>query len=452
MLAAEPNADLLLPPRTRLLHIGPMKTGTTSIQAAANRRRAKLLENGVRYPGVWFNHARQLGALMGWSVDTWKRFGPLRPDLLDVDSAGVPQPELWDEFMAEIDADQENRIFITHEFVSQADDRIAARMVDALGERTHVCLTLRSPGQIVPSLWAQGIRDDAQTEPFNAWLDRFYGRDADHPMSARFRRAYDQAELVQRWAALVGPENVTVVIVDVSDPSRLTGSFEAMLGLPAGLLSWGRGRTNRSLTAPEVELFRAVNAHLRDSGADWLSYYDLIRKGAILHGAQRRKLGAGEPRVLLPDWAARIAERDGQDFAERIGRSGVRVVGDLAELGTTVRSADWPEIDTVPVDLAAPAIAAAVMAAQTVREKADNQLAARSAEVRKLERRLAELTHRIEAHEHRPLARHAHTIPPDQRPAHLAESFGVRDLAAALKRRLRRRLRQRLPTRLSPGT
>ena len=428
MLAPESNTELLLPPRARLLHIGPMKTGTTSVQAAANARRAQLLEHGVRYPGAWFAHARQLGALMGYSVDTWKRPGPLRPDLLDVDKAGVPAAKLWTDLQREIDADEERRIFITHEFVSQTDDQTARRIVDALGERTHVCLTLRSPGQIVPSLWAQGIRDDAQTEPFEDWLDRFYGKDPEHPMSGRFQRAYDQADLVERWARLVGPDKVTVVIVDPSRPNQLTDSFEAMLGLPAGMLSWGR--TNRSLTAPEAELFRAANVELRERGADWVSYFDLIRKGAILLGAQRRKLSADEPRVLLPGWAARIADQDGRDFADRIARSDVRVIGDLAALAIPTRSADWPQIDQVPVDLAASAIAAAVVAAQEARTKRAKAATARP-------------TSQPAAHECPSFTQRARELPPEQRAARLASNFSTRELATALTRRLTYKLRTR---------
>lgn len=417
VLVPESNPELLLPPRARLLHIGPMKTGTTSIQGAASARRAKLLQHGVRYPGAWFAHGRQLGALMGYSVDTWKRPGPLRPDLLDVDKVGVPPARLWTDLQDEIDADGERRIFITHEFVSQTDDETAQRIVDALGERTHVCLTLRSPGQIVPSLWAQGIRDDAQTEPFERWLDRFYGKDPEHPMSGRYLRAYDQAELVERWSRLVGPENVTVVIVDPARPNQLTDSFEAMLGLPAGMLSWGR--TNRSLTVPEAELFRVANVELRERGADWVSYFDLVRKGAILFGAQRRKLSADEPRVQLPEWAARIADQDGSDFADRISRSAVRVVGDLAALAVPTPSTDLPRIDQVPVDLAAPAIAAAVLAAQ--------------------ERRAKDAA----AHTCPTFTQRARELPADQRAGRLASNFSTRELAAALSRRLVYKLRTR---------
>lgn len=434
VLVTDPNAELLLPARTRLLHIGPMKTGTSSIQAAASSRREKLLAHGVRYPGRWFNHRRQLGALMGWSVDTWRRSGPLRPDLLDVDKSGVPPHELWEELHAEISADHDRRIFLTHEFVSQVDDETAKRVLDGIGGPVHVCVTLRAPGQIVPSLWAQGVRDDAQTEPYPGWLASFYGKDPQRPLADRYRRAYDQAELVARWTGLVGPKNVTVVIVDPSAPNRLTDTFESMLGLPAGMLAWGR--SNRSLTAPEAELFRRVNVELDERGADWRSQYDLIWKGAVQHGTQPRKPGPDEARMLLPEWAARIAEEDGRAFADRIAQSDVRVVGNLDDLAAPSPRADWPEMDTIPLDIAVPALAAAVLAAQQGRRKAARQSRRDGAELDRLRRQAAE-------HTCPTFAQQVRSIPADQRAERLASTFSTRELAAALKRRLLYKLRTR---------
>lgn len=422
----------MLPPRTRLLHIGPMKTGTTAVQAAASSRREQLLANGVRYPGPWFNHRRQIGALTGWSVDVWRRSGKLRPDLLDVDTAGIPPREVWDELRTEIDNDTERRIFITHEFVSQADDAMAKRIVDAIGEPVHVCVTLRAPSRIVPSLWAQGTRDDAQTEAFESWLRRFFGQDADHPMPARVRRGYDQGELVQRWAGLLGPQNVTVIIVDPAEPTLLTGAFEEMLGLPAGMLEWRT--SNPALTAVEAELFRQANAALRDRGADWRTFYDLVWKGAVRLGPERRKVGSDERRVTLPPWAAKIANADGQRFAEQIRDAGVRVVGDLDRLTVDVRSAEWQDIEEIPVGIAANALAGAILAGQEQRRNFQARLKSLPASGTKTSPEPVKAPPKS-------LDEFAATIPADQRAGQVAKAFTTHELAIALKRRLLARLR-----------
>ncbi|QDP96893.1 hypothetical protein FOE78_14070 [Microlunatus elymi] len=434
MLIREPSDELLLPERTRLLHIGPMKTGTTSVQAAASARRDQLLAHGVRYPGNDFNHRRQFGALMGWSVDTWRRSDRLRPDLLDVATSGVPSKKVWSRLRAEIDGDQDRRIFLSHEFASQADDAIAERIVDAVGDRVHVCITLRAPGLIVPSLWSQEIRDDALTEPLEEWLRRFYGRSAQHPISARFQRAYDQSGLVDRWARLVGPRNVTVIIVDHADPSLMTSSFEAMLGLPAGMLDWNR--SNRSLTGIDAELFRQANVMMRDRGVDWRSFYSLVWKGAIQLGPEQRKVPAGGPRVMLPPWAGEIADKDGRRFADEIGAMDVRVVGDLDNLAVESRTAPWQDITEIPIEIAADAVAAGVLAGQQSRERFLATELANQEQIAKLRQQLARETTRS-------LADRARAIPANRRAEQLAGAFSSRELAAALKRRLLHRLRTR---------
>ena len=44
-------AAALLEPGTRLLHIGPHKTGTTAVQGALHLARERLAAEGVVYPG-----------------------------------------------------------------------------------------------------------------------------------------------------------------------------------------------------------------------------------------------------------------------------------------------------------------------------------------------------------------------------------------------------------------
>lgn len=416
------NEWLLLPPRTRLLHIGPMKTGTTSVQAAASARRDVLRQHGVCYPGQLFNHRRQLGALMGWSVDTWKRTGELRPDLLDVDRAGVPPQTEWTQLRAELAADPERRVFLTHEFVSQADDATARRIVAAIGGPVHICITLRAPGSIVPSLWTQSITDDAQTQPYEPWIRRFFGVEGADPLPGRYQRAYDQGALVNRWADIVGADQVTVVVVDQSDPSLLTSAFEAMLGLPAQTLEWRL--SNRSLTAVDAELFRHVNVILRDRRADWTTFYDLVWKGAIRLGPSRRKSRADELRVRLPAWAAARAAADGRRYVEEIERSAVRVVGDLGRIAVEPSAAEWRDLEEVPIEIAADAVAAAILAGQEQRKALRKKIKAQAAELAALRRPAGAIGNGSSSTDPRDLARR----------------YGTRQLLAAATHRVRDRM------------
>ncbi|HVX54627.1 MAG TPA: hypothetical protein VHA72_09020, partial [Nocardioides sp.] len=57
--------DLLLPPGSRLVHIGPHKTGTTAVQAAFDANRARIAAYGVRYAGSRRQAYRPALALTG---------------------------------------------------------------------------------------------------------------------------------------------------------------------------------------------------------------------------------------------------------------------------------------------------------------------------------------------------------------------------------------------------
>lgn len=371
--------DLLLPEGTRLLHIGPMKTGTTSLQRSARHNRRKMLEHGVRYPGKSVNHRVQLGALLGFSAYFHLRAGRIRTDLLDVDESGVPPLAEWENLRAEIDANESNRVFISHEYLSQIDDVGAKRLIEELDpRRVHVVITLRSPGIIAPSLWAQGIKDDGQTLTLSDWLNRVYGDDP-QAMSANFRRAYDHGQLVERWAGFVGAENVTVVIVDEKRPNFLTDTFEALLGLPAGLLRRNDGNTplsNRSMTAIEAELFRQVNVILQDEEIDWFTYHKLGRLGAMGRLVNRRLPPADESPVRLPQWAADRAQRDGAEFAEHIERVGARVVGDLTKLTAPPKVGAEPvSLDSLPFDIGVQSVVGALAAGQRQKDVSDKKIA-----------------------------------------------------------------------------
>lgn len=365
-----------LPEGARLLHIGPMKTGTTSLQSAARKERPELRKHGVIYPGHSINHRSALGALIGWSTEARDRSGAIRPDALDDDRRGVPDFARWEELKAEIDAAGRLRVLVSHEYVSQVDDETARRIVDAIGsDRIHIAVTLRSPAVIVPSLWAQGLRDDARFESFENWVSCIYARGGNKSsMPKRFWRAYDQGRLVERWADIVGAENVTVIVTDHKEPTLLTDAFEDMLSLPRGALrsAGGKGGANRSLTRPESELFREVVANAAHAGLGWDVYQDVLRMGAILRLTRKRKRKPDEAPILLPDWAAEKASSDGQQFASVIRDSGVRVVGDLRALESGQRSGEREEVnEVVPMDVGVEALTGALIAAEKMvrREK-----------------------------------------------------------------------------------
>lgn len=403
-----------------------MKTGTTALQVAAQHRRKSLLSQGVRYPGKGLNHRVPLGALLGLSVYYHLRTGKIRTDLLDLDKAGVPPSTEWRKFKSEIDRDTTNRILISHEYLSQISDDDACRLKREIDNgRLYVAVTLRPPSAIVPSLWAQGLKDDGQTAPLDEWLQRVY---SDRPgmMPARFSRAYDHGQLIERWSKIVGNERLIVIIADENDPEHLTNTFENMLGLPDATLQ-GRneanGLSNRSLTAVEAEFFRQINRELSNAEIGWFAYHKLGRRGAMRQTVNHRDPPPDEPRVRLPQWAADLAARDGEKFAAQIEQLGVRVVGDLSKLGAPAKTpVEQASSENVPVDLGVTSVFGALAAGEHEKAVADKQITT-------LKTRMSELKKSFELDSHR------------VSDFELSKKFTTRQLAKALRRRLTHKLR-----------
>jgi|GEM_PF-388860 len=446
MTDSRPAGLAALPERTRLLHIGPMKTGTSALQTAARDRRQQLLDHGVRYPGTRTNHRTELGALLGISTVIRDRTEPLGPDNVEVDEGGVPEQRHWETLQREIEAETERRILLTHEFVSQADELASRRVIDALGtDRLHVAITVRAPTVILPSFWSQNVKNAAESESLENWLHRLYTPQPGSELPAGFLRGYDQGELVQRWAKLVGPENVTVIVVDRTKQDLLTDTFETLLDLPNGLLAKEQD-TNRSLSATEAAVFRRLNRELYDSDVDWRTYNRLVDHGALVQGVLPRATGT-EPRLRLPEWANERAQQDGQRFAERIRESEARVVGDLEALSGSAPTRTETDDETIPTDIAVRALTGTVLAGRQERERIEKRAGkfeqrATTAQTRnkKLTAERTELDRELQRERKRTLRSRVRKLPRTKRIEHAVETHTTSELLTALGRRLPRTL------------
>lgn len=342
------------PPDARVLHIGLAKTGTTALQSSARTHRDALLTHGVRYPGTAMNHREAVSSLMG------RRWGWIGP------GAKVPPKKHWKRLMHEVDAEHDRRVWISHEFASEADDENAARFVDALGPRIQVVVTLRPFPAILVSSWQQYLKGGT-VHAFEHWLHSVLDDPPRRKVTPSFHVRNDQAAVIDRWAAAAGPDHVTAVVVDKARPTQLTDAFEALFDLPPGFLvddDLGGLKANRSMSWQESELMRAVNLALKGQGVDWSEYEALLRAGGIARMLQARTPGPDETRLELPRWAAERASELAVGYVEGIRASGVRVIGDLDVLARPVYGVDAiaPVPAEVPLDAATEFIAGTLSA------------------------------------------------------------------------------------------
>ena len=121
---------LLLPTGTRLIHIGPSKTGTTSLQAAMWAARDSMLAQGVRYAGNKRHSESAARAIAG-----------LPSPLSDT---GQPPPiRLWEDLVASIRAANEPRLVFSSEFHAHTRTPPHHRLVaDNDPTRNHVAVTM----------------------------------------------------------------------------------------------------------------------------------------------------------------------------------------------------------------------------------------------------------------------------------------------------------------------
>jgi hypothetical protein len=345
--------DLLLPVGTRMVHIGPHKTGTTAVQSALFAARSEIQRQGVIYASEG-RHA-MTAVLAGLQLpDAWSEYR-------------TPPPRWkWTRLLRKVTSAKADRVVMSSEFFADGEPDAIRRVVDELDpERIHVIVTLRPLARIVPSQWQQAIQNQLTT-PLDQWV-----RDLlDKPEGAAgsfFWRRHRHDLLVQRWAQIVGTDRVTAIALDEGDPDMLLRVFERLTGLRAGTLQAAESITNRSMTLPEIELIRAFNIAYKAEKLPRRLYTRVIRFGAAALMEARPPL-PDEPRLTLPGWSIEPIGAMARQIVEGIRQSGVRVIGDLEGLLAAPEPADETAVPAaVSPEVAASALMGVLVATGVAR-------------------------------------------------------------------------------------
>ena len=344
-----------LPTGTRLLHIGPHKTGTTTMQAAFHHSRDELAAQGVHYAG---KRAHSMAAAMA----SLNRALPTQ--------SSTPT-QRWDELVAEVKASPADKVVLSSEFYSDAKPERIGGILDELGrDEVHVVVTLRSVHRIMPSQWQQYIQNRFVIS-YHDWLEEMLLNTEHTTVTPTFWNRHRHDRLIRLWADEVGTDRLTVIVVDEQDKSMLASSFEQLLSVRPGTLRSAE-TANRSLTFTEVELLREFNRHWREREWSEADYTRLVRFGAARHLQQRRP-GADEERLLTPRWAVDRALEVQREMVEDIKARGVRVIGDVDALADPALVKDVGEnaaVTAVPPDVAARLTAGLVKAVTDVPRRA----------------------------------------------------------------------------------
>jgi hypothetical protein len=306
-----------VPPGTRLLHIGPQKTGSTAIQVALHVARDELETHGVHYA----TGGRVRPAAAGWAFGLRGRpAGSARPPM-----------KYWHQLVAQVAASEADRVLVSNEDFSRANPEQIPEILEAFGgaDRIRVVLAARRLDLFLPSQWQERVKA-GDTRAYDEWLRVVLDRTSEQRSWDRWNvwRSHDLELLVSRWAPHIDLDRITVVMLDESDRRQLPAAFELLLGLPADTIRPVSTRSNRGLTWGECEMFRGINEAFAARG--WPK--DVRRRfirGQILTDLRERTPPPGPKSPPLPDWAAGTLRELSEQRIEWLAGSGVDLIGDL---------------------------------------------------------------------------------------------------------------------------
>ena len=411
---APDSGSLLLPPGAVLLHVGPYKTGSSAIQRALHEARPRLPEHGVLYPGSGPRARRA-----GWAVLDAKVRGRAAPHIRE-----------WEAYVDEVRRAGDMRVCVSNEDFGRSGPSYASRIVDDLGcDRVHVVVAARRYDKLLPSQWQERVKNFA-TVTYDEFLREVLSYpDSEDPVAKAFWASHGPGP-VERWASVVGPDRVSVVVIDSADPGRMARAFEQMLGLPEGLLVT-RSDGNVSLPTSGTELVRRMNARFEQNGWSDVAYDEIVRK-ALVSALRHAPHTPEQARPPMPASAVQGLVERSEEQVRRLRDLGVRVVGDpdslLVPVDIPTGDPQAPALLEVSMDFAEEAVAGAVAGGIRL---GDRQRRARARRRRAVEKKRA-----AGRSNGRPKASAA---APDSRVVDAPTSDLVRELAHRVVRRSTRR-------------
>lgn len=324
---------------TKVLHVGPPKTATTSIQSSFHASRAALAEHSVVYAGKT-RHSR----------------GPATAIAMEKLGVEFSQSALdaWEVLAREIRESEARITVLSSEGLSYANTERARKIVADIGGAANVVITMRPPARMVPSVWQQRVRRGSD-QPLDEWIAQVFDRGPDGELSAtHFWQRFGLDSLIATWSEVVGAENVSVVILDPSNHALAYHAFEDLVGVPRGTLSQDVGLVNESFPFAELETIRQFNKLFYAAGGTRRQWFDTVRKRGFTEFREPGSLQLTGPKADVPRWAAEEANGLAAGWIEALGSFEGRLVGEPKHLLVDLeRYADEVAVPgTVPISSA----------------------------------------------------------------------------------------------------
>lgn len=326
--------------RRVIVHVGAMKSGTTSLQHALYAHREHLSDLGILVPGrTWRDQVDAVWDLRG-----------RRTSLAgDRSVAGA-----WQRLVDEIDAWPGTAV-LSAELLAPVGDDIVAKVAESLGS-PEIVLSVRDLNRNLPAMWQEVV----QNGEVWSWPDFLGAARMRRPRwsmpdrltaSSRFWREQDVVAIARRWS-VAGPVHVVTVPGPGGPRGAILERFGEVIGFSSADVSIPPPQ-NSSLGVVRTDLLRRLNLAL---DARDLSFPAGIRlRKHVLAKKLLPRLDVTDERIGLrvEPWVEKVADQQ----ATSLRKLGVRLHG------------DWSDLSPVEVDGVDPAtvdpeqVAAAAMAA-----------------------------------------------------------------------------------------
>jgi hypothetical protein len=311
-----------------ILHIGQQKSGTTHLQRILGHCSDGLADAGILFPAslrealpdAIENHERATYGLLGTEYP-W----------VTAERAAEERPR-WDALAEKVRAWPGTALLSAEALSVIRTDAIRTLVTEFGADAVEVVVTTRPLGRSLPSLWQQHVRNGRVSAlgAFFAWLarQREAGEKAvEEEQDLHLWRSFALGRLVRRWASVVGPERVTVVVNPGRPHDLLWERFRVAIGADGVTVAdeVHAARTHESLTLPQAQVMVRLNEAFETAG--WDTYAArAVREAIVLRGT------VPGPRPGVPESAWRLVESWTEEDLADLRATGARIIGDIAEL------------------------------------------------------------------------------------------------------------------------
>lgn len=301
-----------------ILHVGFHKTGTTAIQTSLYHSRAELSKQGMTYLFARALAQHQAAWSLSQRLWGWKGRG-----------GTTTSPAHWVKFAKQVDATA-GTVIASSEFFSEIKlEQIQKIRNDIKTKDVQIVFTIRPLVKMLASSYQQYLKYGIKVT-YEQWLHAQLDEPGKTKMTPSFWQRNFHGESIANWAKVFGASNVTVMVVDETQPQKLYDQFNDFLGLPSGFLKEQKTGGNRSLSVEEIEFLRELNVQFPKERS-WSEYTIFIRENAI-KALTDGKFPEGGKKLLTPQWAQDISADLTAKSVQQIKAAGVKVVGSLDSL------------------------------------------------------------------------------------------------------------------------